>query len=100
MTRALEFTLRGSLWLLFLIAAAHAIFIGFVGLTFGFSLWDSENLSPTLHWIAVIAFPIILFQFVTRFGNSLSRLGLISVGAWVFVIYYVIFYLSGGAILS
>ena len=97
MARTLDITLRVLLWLLFLGAALHAIVIGWTGLTFGFALWDADNPSPTVHWLAAIAFPILLFKLIPRRSIDLKRTVMVTVGAWAFVGYYVLFYLSEGA---
>ena len=100
MTKTLTSTLRLFLWLLFGVAALHALLIGWVGLTFGFSLWDAQNLSPTLHWLAAIAFPILLFKLIPRAHNDLRRIVLVWLGASAFVGYYVLFFLGDGHILD
>jgi hypothetical protein len=100
MSRTIELTVRLSLWLLFVAAAIHALFVGWVGLTFGFGLWDAQNLSPTLHWVAAIAFPVLLFKLVPRCSGASKQIVLVWLGAWAFVGYYVLFYLGDGHILD
>lgn len=100
MTKTLAWTLRLSLWLLFGLAAVHALFLGWMGLTFGFSLWDAENLSPTLHWLAAIAFPVLIFKLAPRGDNDIKQLAAVWLGAWAFAAYYLLFYLGEGHILD
>lgn len=97
MSRTLDLTLRVLLWLLFLAAAAHAVFILWYGLAYPLPPWDAENLSPTMHWLAALALPIVLFKMIPRRSINLSRTALITVGAWAFVGYYVLFYVGYGA---
>lgn len=97
MARTLDLTLRVLLWVLFVAAAIHALFILWSGLTFGLSLWDAEDPSPTVHWLAALAFPIVLFKLISRRSTNLNRTMLVTVGALAFVVYYVLFYLSDGA---
>ncbi len=66
MARTLDIPLRVLLWLLFFATALHALMVGWTGLTFGFSLWDAGNPSPTLHWLAALLFPIVLFKLIPR----------------------------------
>lgn len=96
--RTLDITLRTLLRLLFLAAALHALVIGWTGLTFGLALWDAENPSPTVHWLAAIVFPILLFKLIPRRSIDPRRTVLVTVGACAFVVYYVLFYLSDGAV--
>ena len=99
-SKTLELSLRISLWLLFVVAALHALLIAWAGVTFGFALWDINRPSPTLHWLAAIAFPLLLFKFVPRTSDDPNRTVLVGVCAWTFVVYYVLFYLGEGHILD
>lgn len=100
MSRKFEFTLRMSLWLLFLAAVLHALLIGWVGLTFGLSLWDVRDVSPTAHWLAALAYPVLLYKLVRKRGLTTTKLVAIWLGAWAFVAYYLLFYLGDGHILD
>jgi hypothetical protein len=100
MSKMFDLALRSSLWLLFAAAVVHALFIGWAGLTFGLSLWDGTNPLPTLWWLAALAFPIVLFQFTPRRGESFKHLLFFSLGAWAFVGYYLLFVLADGHILD
>jgi hypothetical protein len=96
----LDLALRVSLWMLFVAAAVHAAFIGWIGLTFGFSLLDRANPLPTIYWLAALAFPFVLFHFAPRRGSERKRLLFVSLGAWAFVGYYVLFVLGDGHVLD
>ena len=97
MVRTLDILLSFLLWLLLIAAAVHALFLLWTGLTFGTDLWDAESPSPTLHWLAAIMFPILLFKAIPRRRIDLRRTMFVTVGAWAFVVYYVLFYLGDGA---
>ena len=53
-------TLKGLLWLVFIPSLLFAIYMLFVGLTFGFALWDASNPTPTILWLGVLAVPLLL----------------------------------------
>jgi hypothetical protein len=100
MNRTLNLTLKISLWLLLVAATFNALLLLQVGLTFGPSLWDATNPSPTIHWLAAIAFPVLLFTLLKRQGVPAKKLVLVWLGAWAFTAYYVLFYLGDGHILD
>ena len=52
--------LRVALWLLLVPSGVFAIYLLFVGLTFGFSLWNPANPLPTLLWLGVLMAPVLI----------------------------------------
>jgi hypothetical protein len=52
--------LFGAGWLVLFVTGLFALYMLFVGLTFGFALWDAANPKPTVMWLGVLAAPIVV----------------------------------------
>lgn len=80
--------MRGSLWLLLASAVVFAAMMLATGLTFGFTLWNVRDPWPTILWIAVLAFPVLILLALKHCIASPLRLTLSFWACWSFVAFY------------
>jgi len=66
--------LRICLWIFLVPSGLFALYMLYVGLTFGFVLWSPENLQPTLLWLRVLAAPALVASALTQRQTSTARL--------------------------
>jgi hypothetical protein len=52
--------LVAAAWVLLFVSGLFALYMLFVGLTFGFALWQPDNPKPTMLWLGVLAAPILV----------------------------------------
>lgn len=47
-------------WAVLFVTGLFALYMLFIGLTFGFALWNPDNLKPTILWLGVLVAPVIV----------------------------------------
>src|SRR5687767_12934354 len=63
-------------WVVLFVSGLFAFYMLFVGLTFGFALWNPNNPKPTLLWLGVLAAPCVVAISLNRWRNSLPAMAL------------------------
>jgi hypothetical protein len=86
--------LRTGLWLLFVPSGLFAIYMLFVGLTFGFALWNPTNPLPTLLWFGVLTAPVLIATALMQRQTSSAMLAMSFIAACIFDVAWILLAVS------
>ena len=86
--KAAATALRLGLWLLFPFAVLWALICLVVGLSYGVSLFQLDNLWPTVLWFLVLALPIWIFRSLRSAADDWRRPAITLLGTLAFVTFF------------
>lgn len=85
---AMAVLLRLTLWFLLPFAVLWALMSLYVGLTFGFSLFQLDDPWPTVLWLLIIALPVLIFHNLRVAGDDWRRLAMTPLLTLSFVTFF------------
>lgn len=81
---------RVGLWVLFPFASLWALICLVVGMSFGFSLFQLDNLWPTILWLLILALPAWIFWTLRSAADDPRRLAITLLGTLSFAAFFVL----------